>query len=125
MKNLQAILDRAQTNDGKRIIDDLQILNKLEEDLIIALKPLFDDESAFYEELSDILKKSLLGKKPSDSSQHLFSTERPFPQSDEDFQEQGEFTFNNDDFSGSENQNVESRSAFEEETKFFNDQFQD
>ena len=48
-KDLQSLVSRAESRDGYRIIDDDHQLRKLENDLIIALEPLFEDELAFYE----------------------------------------------------------------------------
>ena len=69
----------AKSQAGLAITEDMAALRKLEQDLLLALSPLFDDELAFYEQLSDILKRSLMGQTLSDSSRHLFSTEHPFP----------------------------------------------
>ena len=69
----------AKSQAGLAITEDMATLRKLEQDLLLALSPLFDDELAFYEQLSDILKRSLMGQTLSDSSRHLFSTEHPFP----------------------------------------------
>ena len=46
------------------------------------LKPLFTEEAIFYEQLSEILKGSLMGKTTfTDTEKHLFSTEKPFTNS--------------------------------------------
>lgn len=51
---------------------------RLEPLLTAILKPLFEEEAIFYEQLSDILKGCLMGQSLSDTQKHLFSTELPF-----------------------------------------------
>ena len=82
----------------------MRALRDLESEVVKTLGPLFDDEYAFYEQLSDILKRSILGETLSDSARHLFSTEHPFPQSVEGDEKEREdadnFTMDNDEISG-------------------------
>ena len=85
--------------------------------MVLKLEPVFDEEFAFYELLSEILKQSLLGQPLSDSSRHLFSTEHPFPL-DEDLEEKESNFIDNETISGSESLRHEIRSASEEESKF-------
>ena len=53
-------------------------VGSLEPRLSAILKPLFNEEAIFYEQLSEILKGAFMGKTLSDSDKHIFSTEKPF-----------------------------------------------
>ena len=60
-KDLQNLVNLTKSHSVPSIAEDMSTLRKLEQDLFVALAPLFDDELAFYEQLSDILKRSLMG----------------------------------------------------------------
>ena len=53
-------------------------LERIEPHLSKILKPLFDEEAIFYEQLSEILKCCLMGKSLDDIQKLIFSTDQPF-----------------------------------------------